>query len=228
MPESAGGSNVEIAHHLVEHEHAGAAHSETILEIAEAFVLAVIAIATAWCGYQAALWTGHQAELYATASKLRVQAEGATTTANQLGAYNADNVVNWLQAEAQGQTRLAALFERRFSPGFRPAFEAWKKTNPLDNPHAPAGPTLMPNYRNAMADKAAQLDKQATITFEDGTAARDNSDQYVRLTVTLAAVLLLMAISQRFKIHGVRIGLVILAVLILIFPLYHMLVLPRV
>ena len=57
MPESAGGKNVEIAHHLVEHgePHASTLHSETVLEFLEAFVLAVIAIATAWCGYQAAL-----------------------------------------------------------------------------------------------------------------------------------------------------------------------------
>jgi len=47
-----------------------------MLEIGEAVILAVVAIATAWSWYQAALWTGHQSELYGEASKLRVQAEG--------------------------------------------------------------------------------------------------------------------------------------------------------
>jgi len=78
-----------------------------------------------------------------------------------------------------------------------------------------------------MVEKAARLDQQSTATFNEGTAARNNSDQYIRLTVTLAAVLLLMAISQRFKIFAVRIGLAILALLILIFPLYHLFQLPR-
>ena len=52
----------------------------TDLEIAEAIVLAIVAIATAWSGYQAALWTGHQAELYALANHYRVQAEGTAVT----------------------------------------------------------------------------------------------------------------------------------------------------
>ena len=110
-----------------------------ILEIVEALVLAIVAIATAWSGYQAALWTGHQSELYGQASKLRVQAEGAATAANQERLYNASTVVEWLKAEAQGQKKLSDLFERRFLPEFRPAFEAWKKTDPLNNPNAPAG-----------------------------------------------------------------------------------------
>ncbi len=70
----AGGSNIEIAQHLSDHK--GSAHSlgHEILEIAEAMLLAVVAITTAWSGYQSALWAGHQSELYGQASKLRVQA----------------------------------------------------------------------------------------------------------------------------------------------------------
>ena len=78
MPE-AGGPNIEIATLLSEHEAAGESSGQVILEIVEALVLAIVAIATAWSGYQAALWTGHQSELYGQASKLRVQAEGAAT-----------------------------------------------------------------------------------------------------------------------------------------------------
>src|SRR4029450_2027472 len=39
---------------------------ETIIEIAEAVLLAVVAVATAWSGYQSALWDGHSAKLYGT------------------------------------------------------------------------------------------------------------------------------------------------------------------
>jgi hypothetical protein len=51
-----------------------------VLEIAEAMLLAVVAITTAWSGYQSALWAGHQSELYGQASKLRVQAALAGRT----------------------------------------------------------------------------------------------------------------------------------------------------
>src|ERR1700742_246915 len=142
MPE-AGGSNIEIAKHLTEREEAEASSRQMILEIVEAVVLAVVAIATAWSGYQAELWTGHQSELYGQASKLRVEAEGITTYANQERLYNAATVVEWLKAEAHSDKKLADLFERRLLPEFRPAFESWKKTDPINNPDAPAGPELM-------------------------------------------------------------------------------------
>ncbi len=226
MPE-AGGSNIEIATHLNEHGGHEESPGHAILEILEAIVLAIVAIATAWSGYQAALWTGHQSELYGQASKLRVQAEGASNAANQERLYNASTVVEWLKAEAQGQKKLSDLFERRFLPEFRPAFEAWKKTDPLNNPNAPAGPQLMTEYRSSKTEEAARLNNQATEVFDRGTHGREIADQYVRATVTLATVLLLIAISQRFKTRGVRVALLLIAALLLCFPVYHILILPK-
>jgi hypothetical protein len=226
MPE-AGGSNIEIAKHLSEHGESAPSSGYAILEIVEALVLAIVAIATAWSGYQAALWTGHQSELYGQASKLRVEAEGAATFANQERLYNASTVVEWLKAEAHNDKKLTGLFERRFLPEFRPAFEAWKKTDPLNNPTAPAGPQLMAEYRSSKADEAARLNDQATEVFEQGTKGRQHADEYVRATVTLATVLLLIAISQRFKTRRVRVGLLVIAMFLLFFPVYHILILPR-
>lgn len=226
MPE-AGGSNIEVAQHLSDHKESPQSLGFEILEIAEAVVLALVAIATAWSGYQAALWTGHQAELYGQASKLRIEAEGAATYANQERSYNASTVVEWLKAEAHGDKKLAALFERRFLPEFRPMFEAWKKTDPVNNPNAPAGPQFMADYRSSKNEDAVRLNDQATQVFEQGTRDRQHSDEYVRVTVTLATVLLLIAISQRFKTRGVRLGLVVIATLLLYFPIHHIITLPR-
>jgi len=228
MPESAGGANIEVAHHLGEHAEHAESRAHKILEIVEAIVLATVAISTAWSGYQAALWTGKQAESYGLASRYRVEAEGASTFANQERLYDASTVVEWLKAEATGQKKLSDLFERRFLPEFRPAFESWKKTDPLNNPNAPPGPFFMPEYRSAKAEEAANLSEQAAETFERGDQAREHSDQYVRVTVTLATVLLLMAISQRFKVRGVRIALAVVAILLLCGPIYRIIfILPR-
>jgi hypothetical protein len=226
MPE-AGGSNIEFAHHLGEHHSAPDSLGRQILEIGEAVVLAVVAIATAWSGYQAALWTGHQSELYGEASKLRVQAEGTANTANQERLYNSSTVVEWLKAEAHSDKKLADLFERRMLPEFRPAFEAWKKTDPLNNPDAPVAPSLMPQYRSAKTEEASKLNEDATMAFEQGTQARQHADEYVRVTVTLATVLLLIAISQRFKTTKVRVGLAVIAMILVCFPVFRILTLPR-
>src|SRR5215469_920338 len=106
MPE-AGGSNIELSEHLNKHAGHSDSSAHPALEIAEAVVLAIVAVATAWSGYQAALWTGRQGELYGQANKWRVEAEGAITYANQERLYNASTVVEWLRAEASGDKKLA-------------------------------------------------------------------------------------------------------------------------
>jgi hypothetical protein len=221
----AGDSNIE--HHLTKHETSRSSSAHQILEILEAMVLAVITISTAWSSYQAALWTGRQSELYGQANKLRIEAEGASTYANQERLYNASTVVDWLEAEANGDKKLADLFERRFLPEFLPAFESWKKTDPLNNPNAPAGPQLMAEYRSSRTEEAAKLNDQASEFFEQGNRGRQLADEYVRATVTLATVILLIAISQRFRSRRVRVGLLVIAAVLLSFHVYHILTLAR-
>jgi hypothetical protein len=226
MPDTSN-SNIELAHHLGEHKATSESIRTDAIEIAEAFLLAIVAIATAWSGYQAARWTGYQAERYGVASRLRVEAEGAETAANQERLYIAATVVEWLKAEARHETKLAELFERRILPEFRPAFEAWKATDPINNPNAPPGPQLMTDYRSSRTDEAAKLNRDAANMFEQGNQARERSDEYVRTTVTLATILLLVAISQRFKVHRIRMAVLAFAALLLCLPLYQILRLPR-
>jgi hypothetical protein len=229
MPEI-GAGNIEVAHHMNESHGHGAPHSSKwleFLEIVEAIVLAMVAIATAWSGYQAAKWDGLQDELYEQSTKLRVQAQGSASRGGQEQIYDASTVVEWMKAESTGQTKLAALFEKRVRPEARPAFEAWKKTDPLNNPDAPPGPLVMPEYRNAHLEEASKRSEEATSLFERGAAARTTSDKYVRATVLLATVLLLTAISQRFKTHQVRMGLAIVALLLLCIPIYRLIRLPH-
>lgn len=227
MPEG-GGYNIEVAHHLSEQEERPEYRIPFAVEIAEAILLAIVAVTTAWSGYQASRWTGHQSKLYGVASKLRVQAAEAESAANYERLYNAATVAQWLQAETDGKKKLADLYERRFFPEFRLAFDAWKKTDPLNNPDAPPGPFHMSEYRNANAEKAAKLARQSSDSFEQGDEARRHSDDYVRETVMLATVLLLTAISQRFKIRSVRIGLILLAGTLLCLSIYHVAALPRI
>ena len=53
------------------------------VEIAEVAVLAIVAIATAWSGYQAARWDGQQSLLYGQATAARFRAAAASTHGGQ-------------------------------------------------------------------------------------------------------------------------------------------------
>jgi len=228
----AGGANIEIAHKLneVEDKH-GVTHKSRwheLLEILEAIVLALVAIATAWSGYQAARWDGRQDELYENSTRLRVSAEAAQSRAGQEQIYDASSVAEWLKASAGRDKNLIQVFERRIRPEFRPAFDAWRNTDPLHNPKSPPGPMAMPEYRNADMESSVKLNQDASALFEEGSKARGTSDDYVRATVLLATVLLLVAISQRFRTHMVRVALAVLALVLLCLPLWRILTLPRI
>ena len=119
------------------------------------------------------------------------------------------------------------MLERRFRPEFVVAFRAWLKTGPFSSPNAPPGPSFMPEYRNARAERAQALDQEEEALYEKGLNSRETGDEYVRITVVLATVLLLTALSQRFKIHAARIGLVAVAFVMLCFAMYWIATFPR-
>jgi hypothetical protein len=197
------------------------------IEILEALILALVAVATAWSGYQAAQWAGKRAEQYAEASRLRVTAEGLVTLAGQERIYDSDTFNNWLAAKLDGK-QAAEFFERRFRDEYRPAFTAWLRTDPFNNAQAPPGPMFMPEYHNAKHEQFLSLSKQGVEMADRGTKSGETGDNYVRITVLLATVLLITAIGQRFHFKTVRLVFMVLAWLLICMPLLRLLMLPRI
>lgn len=232
MPE---GLNAELAQHINEQggeagEAQGAQTSRPIeiLEIVEALLLALVAILTAWSGYQAAQWDGRNALYYGESSKVRLLATRQSTISGQELLFNAATFNAWGAATIAGNAKLAAFYVKRFTPDYRVAFNAWIKTDPAHNPHAPPGPSSMPQYHNPAAAQAAQLDNQATATFQQGTDARESGDKYVRSTVLLATILFLVAIGQRFKVKVTRRTLLGVSFVLLTFAVVNIATYPRI
>ena len=198
------------------------------IEIIEAVILALVAVATAWSGYQAAQWAGKRAEQYAEATRLRVTAEGLVTLAGQERIYDSDTFNSWVAAKLNGKEEAAEFFERRFRDEYRPAFAAWLRTDPFKNAQAPSGPIFMPEYHNAKHEQFLGLTKQAAEMADQGTKSGEIGDQYVRITVFLATVLLITAIGQRFRFKAARVAFMIFAWLLLCLPLWQLLMLPRI
>src|SRR5678815_4400758 len=150
-----------------------------VIEIIEALILALVAVATAWSGYQAAKWAGNRAEQYAKANRLRVTAEGLATLAGQERIYDSDTFNSWLAARLDGKAQAAEFFERRFRDEYRPAFAAWMKTDPFNSTQAPPGPIFMSDYHNAKHEQFLVLTKQAAEMADQGTKSGETGDQYV-------------------------------------------------
>lgn len=204
----------------------GKERTDRWFQIITAIMLGVVAVATAWSGYQATRWSGEQSKLYAKASALRVESTRASTQAGQYKLYDSIMVNNWLNAYTQGNTKLATIFQKRFRPELQVAFAAWMALDPFNNPNAPQGPLFMPQYKVSQDELANRLDAEAEATFAQGQAANEQGDAYVLNTVFLASVLFLTAIAERFEWNIVRAMILALAMGMLLFGIYHLIVYP--
>jgi hypothetical protein len=219
--QSTSASNKELKQPLTRQE-----LTDRWFQVITAIMLGVVAVATAWSGYQATRWAGEQSTLYAQASALRVESTRASTLAGQYKLYDSIIVNNWINAYTQGNTKLAKIFQRRFRPELQVAFAAWIATNPFTNPNAPPGPLFMPQYKVSQDELANRLDAQAAATFNKGQAAKEQGDAYVLNTVFLATVLFLTAIAENFTWNRIRAVILAIALVMLLFGIYHLIIYP--
>jgi hypothetical protein len=158
---------------------------------------------------------------------MRVTSTRDSTLAGQASLYDVDLFNQWLNASSHGETKLAGIYERRFRPEFRPAFEAWLATDPFHNPNASAGPFFLPQDKKvSLAQKGDQLETEAAKAFDEGQAANQDSDDYVLNTVFLAMVLLFVALAERFKWLAVKSVILLVALGLLLLGLYHLATYP--
>lgn len=199
---------------------------ERWFEVATAIMLAVVAVATAWSGYQATRWAGEQSTKYAEASGLRVEATRESTLTGQWRLYDVNLVDNWINAHEAGETELARRYEMRFRPEFVPTFQAWLALDPFNNPSAPPGPLFMPQYPSSLSDKSEQIDAESVRVFREGQEAKEQGDAYVLNTVLLAMVLFLTALADRFEWNAVRAIILAIALAMLLLGLYNLIAYP--
>jgi hypothetical protein len=216
--------HVHAPHELTETERTPTSRNERVMELAATLLLALATLGIAWSGYQGARWNGEQAEKYFAANAARALANRAETDGDQERTQDLLNFNRWLEVTTEGNQELAALYERRFRPEFRPAFEAWLADDPLNNPAAGASPLRETEYKVADLERAEQLEAEGTEHFEDGKEATEHTDSYVLTTVFFAAVLFFAGISMRFMWQRMRIAVLVLGS---VFFLYAVVLLAR-
>jgi hypothetical protein len=189
---------------------------EPLAEVIATVLLALATLATAWSGYQSARWGGEQATKFSQAGALRTESTRASTQAGQIAQVDIGIFTNWVNAFAVDNQELADFYEDRFRPEFEVAFKAWLATDPINNPDAPKSPFSMAEYSVSFAQEADRLELEASKTFQEGSTANQNSDDYILNTVLLASVLFLAGIQSRMKSVPMRMLIVILGLFILV------------
>jgi hypothetical protein len=219
MPE--GLSPIEVGKQVHEHtsqphQPAGGNRHSRVVQIGEALLLSLVTIAAAWSGYAAAKWSTESRLELAHAATLRNLATRADLAALSTRNFDSSTFTAWFTAYTLDDPQKQVVAKRRFRPEFKVAFDAWQATDPFHNPQSPPGPTYMPQYQLAGQAKADALDREAEAASAAGNHAGEVGDEYIRITVFLAAVLFLVGIGSTFKLPTIRYALITIGSLLLI------------
>ncbi len=181
------------------------------VEFVAAVVLSLATVATAWAGYQAALWGGEQSRHTAAANVANVQSAQQAGMAQQRMGLHATLFVQWATAVSEENTKLQDFLYHRFPTELKAATDAWLATQPLQNDTAPATPFEMAEYSLPETAMAAQLREEYSTEAALAQTANQVSDRYVLLTVIFASVLFFGGISGKFQSRKIDLAMLALA-----------------
>lgn len=178
-------------------------------DVVTVFVLSIIAVLTAWCGFEASKWGGEMSIAFSQASSARIQAAATDGEARDARQYDLTIYTQWVLAEADGRDELVAFIEERFTPEFKTAFDAWQAGGRSER-----GPMVMTEYVPPGTREAEELTALADAKFDEALVNNQRGDDYSLLTVLFALVLFLTAMSQRDVARSIRLSLLALAVVV--------------
>ncbi|MFE0451763.1 hypothetical protein ACFW2D_10785 [Streptomyces sp. NPDC058914] len=197
------------------------------MDVLATLILALAAVATAWVTFQSTKWAAVQSSSYAASSAARVESARATDRAQSERVTDVVTFTAWLTAVDADRKKDPAILSdegrftprpgylsnfiyQRFRPEFRSAFEAWLRSDPLDNPRAAPTPFSTDAYRLAADRRARLLDRRAERYTALAHKASRTGTSYVFTAVLFALSLFFVAVSQRLDTKS-RNRLVVLA-----------------
>jgi hypothetical protein len=192
------------------------AHRRDWVEVGATILLALAAVATAWSSYQATRWNGEQAKTSGRVNKTRIEAARASDLANAQEQVDVATFMQWVDAYARGETELLNFYRERFREEFRPAFNAWIATKPLQTEGAPLTPFAMPQYRLAAKAEAGRLDRSAEELSAQVRRNIQRASNYILGVVLFAVALFFAGMSTKLTAPGLRMTMLVVGYVIFV------------
>lgn len=196
------------------------------VEFFSAIVLALATVLTAWCGYQASMWSGTQSAAANAAASARIMASQQATLSMLRSSIQVGLFVEYASAVAREEDDLADFLYQRFPQALKIATDAWLATNPLTNPDAPLTPFDMEEYNLPETAKAQEYEALAAQKNEEANQANTRSDEFVLLTVIFATVLFFGGVAGKFQWRVIDAAMLVLGVLVMLYGAWRLLLLP--
>jgi hypothetical protein len=161
-------------------------------ELVAVILLSLVAVLTAWCGFESAKWGGDSSVAFSEASASRIEASDYEAQARDARSIDIAIYSQWVIAGANGDSTLADYIEARFSPELAVAFEAWQADGMTER-----GPFALDVYVPPGTTEAKKATDKANALQAQALDFNDKGDNYSLMTVLFALVLFLAAIAQR-------------------------------
>lgn len=195
-------------------------------EPAAAILMAITSLSTAWCSYQSSRWNGKGTGLATHADKLERQAAAQHLEARQIETMQTRMWMEAMDAQLDGDEKLARFYTDRFSDELKPAYEKWIALKPFENPAAPGSPfapgLYTPRFQQEVRDalaEAAQSENNAKMHSHTGSS-------YLGNTVLLATVLFFAGTAGKFDQRRVRWASLAFAITLFLYAVTRMFMLP--
>ncbi len=195
-------------------------------ELWATIVLTMATLATSWAGYEAGKWSSIEGALNQRATLMVIHSGQLTIEGQEAMMIDLQVFTNWANAYKSGDTVLENFYRDRMRVEFRPAFEAWLATQPLENPDAPSSPFAMDEYHRALLDEASDRITEAGQLGLSAEVAGSFADEYTLSILILAGALLLAGLAQRFEWAELRIAVVAISLLVLLASIINIVRLP--
>ena len=203
----------------------GRQSNHRLSEMLAVFLLGIATIGTAWCGYEASRWNQDQGDLAREASDLRVEANRQFGLATQAIAYDANLVAQYAKAVVDGDTRLQDFYRATlFRPAFLPVLERWQAT--IQEGGAPQNLLEDRDYLDSQLAGYQDTQAEAEAIDVESKRAGENGDEYVLITLMLAAALFFAGVTTSFKLQMARLVLIALATVLIAYCISRIVTLP--
>lgn len=184
------------------------------IELVAAILLGIAAVLTAWAAYNAALTDGDALKGYTQSTTTTADANFFYERGNQQYSSDSATFLQYALEVERGNEEIAlAIRETLFTPELAAAVAAWEADTSAEQPVSPLDPSL---YQLESLTHAEELAAQAQEQFTAAQEVDDAGDRFELAAVFLAVALFFAGIASLFKVHRVRVAMLIGSALLIV------------
>jgi hypothetical protein len=199
------------------------------IEVIFLVLLLLTTFCSTFCAYQANSWNSLQSAKNREGTDLRTQSVRAYNDGNTRALVDLNVFLAWVDAVDRNDTMKADALVARFTPEFKPAFDAWTglvKGQPAGT-IPPGTPFSLPEYHLSARERGVLLEENATKAYNEGEYAGTVGTRYILNTLLYALVLVLCGVGERWKTPVFQKVILLAAILLFSYATAMLLWLPK-